>query len=200
MKSPKPSLQPGSPAIKLHNVAFAALFSVCLVFIMFTGCKKTNLEVNTPIMDRALPDETSYNIEITEYVNDRVEYILKAAKIERFYDRKILNAYDVLITTFDEERQIKSTMVADTTIVDDARSIIYANGNVKLSSPNGTIEALRLVWDRIGDEIVSPGRVVLTRDDTVLRGINLRTNSAISYAEMETVSAEGSVSESDLDW
>jgi LPS export ABC transporter protein LptC len=173
---------------------------ILLLILGMGSCKKTNLDSKTPVMDRNLPDETSYNIEIFEYKEDRIEYILKAAKIERFYDRKILNAYDVLITTYDELMQVQSTMKADTTIVDDARNMIHASGNVMLSSPNGTIQALRIAWDRNSDEIVSPNRVILTRENTVLRGINLRTNSTISFAELETVSAEGTVSESDIDW
>lgn len=171
-----------------------------LLLILVIGCKRTNLDVKTPVMDMALPDETSYNIEIREFIGDRLDYILKAGKIERFYDKRILNAYQVKITSFDTLNQIKSTMLADTTIVDDARNIIYANGNVKLSSPNGTIESRRLIWDRAGDEIIAPDRLILTRDGNVLRGTNLRTNSTISYAEMETVSAEGIVSETDFDW
>lgn len=173
---------------------------VLLLTLGMGGCHQTNLDTKTPIMDRNLPDETSYNIEIYEYNAEKIDYVLKAAKVERFYDRKILNAHDVLITTYDNQMQIQSTMKADTTIVDDARNMINASGNVFLSSPNGTIQALRIVWDRNSDEIFSPNRVVLTRDDTVLRGINLRTNSTISYAELETVSAEGTVSEADLDW
>ncbi len=183
--------------MKLHKELTLIPF---LFLLLFAGCKKTDLDANTPVMDRALPDETSYNIEIYQYKETHLEYILKAAKVERFYDRQILNGYAVEIVSYDLDQSIKSTILADTTIVDDARNLIYAYGNVRLSSENGTIIARKLTWDRGSDEIVSPDRVTLTRDGNVLRGINLRTNSTISYAEMETVSAEGMISETELNW
>ena len=158
------------------------------------------MDRRTPVMDRSQPDETSLKVELSEYNKDKLEYKLKADKIERFYERKILNGYRVLITTFDDANQVKSTIKADTTIVDDVRNMIYAHGNVFFSSPNGSIQAKRLIWDRTIDEIISPEPVILTRDGNVLRGSNLRTNSSISYAELETVSAEGKVDEKDINW
>ncbi|MDZ4121503.1 MAG: LPS export ABC transporter periplasmic protein LptC [Candidatus Cloacimonadaceae bacterium] len=175
------------------------LLSILLILVL-AACQRTNLDVKTAVLDRALPDETSYNISIREYKGQYLDYIMQAAKVERFYDRKILNAYKVIINSYDEAGNISSTMLADTTIVDDARNIIFANGNVKLSSSNGIVSSNRLIWDRGADEITSPSSVTLVRDGNVLRGQSLRTNSSISYAEMDAVSAEGVVSETDIAW
>ncbi|HRY84506.1 MAG TPA: LPS export ABC transporter periplasmic protein LptC, partial [Candidatus Cloacimonadota bacterium] len=101
---------------------------------------------------------------------------------------------------YDPAGRVRSTMKADSTIVDDARNIIYTNGNVLMKSENGSISTRRIIWDRNLDEIVAPERVVLTRDGSVLKGTNLRTNSTISFAELEAVEAEGLFDEKDLDW
>lgn len=178
---------------------FLSLIVLLLVLTTF-GCKRLNLNVKTPAMDRSLPDETSFNVRIVEYVGPGKSYILEAKKIERFYDKKILNAWNVRITTFDKFNKQQSTIFADTTIVDDARNVIYANGKVRINSPNGNISARRIVWDRNIDQIVAPDQVVLTRGDTTLRGNNLRTDSKISRAEMDVVSAEGRVSDQEIDW
>lgn len=151
-------------------------------------------------MQRDLPDETSYKVEIREFNGNLLDYILKAEKIERYYDRKLLNAFGVSIVSYDADGKIKSTMLADSTTVDDTRNMIYASGKVVLSSENGKIEAPRLVWDRAMDEIMAPDRVILTREDNVLRGYRMRTDSTISYAEMESVSAEGSIKAGEFDW
>jgi hypothetical protein len=87
---------------------------------------------------------------------------------------------------------------ADTTIVDDARNIIFASGRASFFSPGGGLKTDRIAWDRNVDEITAMGKVTLTRDGSVLWGKNLRTNSKLSFAEMEAVSAEGIVNEKTL--
>ena len=61
---------------------------------------------------------------ITEFDREGVAYILKAARIDRYYERRILNAYQVDITAFDRQKGGPSSLKADSTIVDDARNVI----------------------------------------------------------------------------
>ena len=151
-------------------------------------------------MSQSVPDETSYDIFITEYVGEYIDYTLDARKIERFYDRRMIIAYNVVLQDFDGQGRLNSTVRGDTIMVDEARNVIFANGNVFMSSVNGSIKAPRIVWDRNVDEIIAPTDVTLTRGETVLSGNNLRTDIKISFAEMNTVSAEGKVDEMDFDW
>ena len=191
------------PTLKISR-KFCTILSLLTALTAITfasGCKeRITLDSRTPAMDRNLPDEVSSNVTITQLNEDKIEYVLQAKRIERYYDRKMLNGWDVTITSYDPAGRIKSTIKADTTIVDDARNIIYTNGNVLMKTENASISTRRIIWDRNLDEIVAPERVVLTRDGSVLRGTNLRTNSTISFAEMESVDAEGLFDEKDLDW
>lgn len=173
---------------------------IWLSLLLLTACTEQKMEVTGPPMDRNLPDETSSNVRITEFNGTEVDYHLEASRIDRFYDRRLLNAYKVKITAYDAKKGGKSVMQADSTIVDDARNLIYAYGNVKLNSVNGSIMAQRMIWDRNMDEVTAPGEVTLLRDGNTLRGSNLRTNTRIDYAEMDVVSAEGRFNESDFDW
>jgi hypothetical protein len=50
------------------------------------------------------------------------------------------------------------------------------------------------------DEITAPKQVLLTRQGNVMRGQNLRTNSKLSFVEMEQVSAEGRLTQQEIDW
>ncbi len=101
-------------------------------FILLTSCQQDSLQSATGVLPRDLPDEISYNVKLTQLDNDRSEYYLEAEKIERFYDRRLLYAYKVTLTTYDKNNQISSVIKADTTIVDDARNLIFANGNAIL--------------------------------------------------------------------
>ena len=94
------------------------------------------MQLSTEVLARDLPDEISYNVKLIQLDNDRNEYFLEANKIERFYNRRLLYAYKVTLTTYDKNNQISSVIKADTTIVDDARNLIFANGNALLTSPN----------------------------------------------------------------
>lgn len=181
----------------LVKSASILLGGLCLLFF---ACGESKLGVSTPALGRDLPDETSRDVTITEFNGTKVDYILKAGKIERFYDRRILNAFKVDITAYDAKTGDISKIRADSTIVDDARNIIFANGNVQLDSPGGSITCSKLVWDRNMDLLTVPGKVTLVRDGNVLRGENLRTNSHIDNAEMDKVSAEGIFGEEYLDW
>ena len=156
--------------------------------------------MNTAAMERGLPDETSYNVRLHQYVDSRNEYTLEAKKIERYHDRRIMYGYGVTLTTYDKENRINSTIQADTTIVDDARNIIYAQGHARMTSPNGSLSTAKIIWDRAVDEITAPTPVVLVRDGSTLKGDNMRTNSKLSFVEMDKVSAEGKINPKELDW
>jgi LPS export ABC transporter protein LptC len=168
--------------------------------ILTTGCGESILNQNTTALNRSLPDETSSNVSIYSYKENKVDYILTAEKMERFYNTRQLNAWKVRIVTYDANNRVKGTISADTTYVDEARNLIKAMGNVIFESENGTIKSRILNWDRNADEIYSPERVTLIRDEKTLHGDNLRTNSSISFAEMTSVSAEGTVKGDELDW
>jgi LPS export ABC transporter protein LptC len=169
------------------------------LLLLIAACGESSLEVQTESLDRRLPDETSTGVTITEFDQGRIAYVLKAEKIDRFYDRRILNAYKVDITAYDS-KGAKSLLKADSTIVDDARNQIFAYGNVNLISPGGNVSSGRMVWDRNSDEIMAPGQVTLIQDGNVLRGKNLRTNLSVYPTEMDSVSAEGFFEEDYLDW
>jgi len=171
-----------------------------LILLFAAACKQDNLSSPTQNLERGLPDETSINVKLREYRDERLEYIIEAERMERFTDRRMLYAYRVTLTSYDREGKLSSVVKADTTIVDDARNIIFANGNASFETPDGKLKTSKIVWERNLDMLTAPANVVLTRSGDVLRGSNLHTNSKFSYAELEAVSAEGIVDEKDYSW
>ena len=138
---------------------------------------------------------------LTEYEQNKIAYILNAERIDRYYDRRILNAYKVEIQALDKKTGGTSFLKADSTIVDEARNMIMAHGNVKLISAEGSIYTNRMIWDRNSDVIVAPDTVMLVRAGNILRGRNLRTNLSIYPTEMDSISAEGLFEEKEfLNW
>lgn len=171
-----------------------------LLALLLCSCKQQDLTVAAAPMDRNLPDESSNKVNIIEYNGDRVDYEIFADRVDRFYDRRLMNAVGVEIRALDPKTGGTTHLKADSTIVDDARNMIFAFGNVKLSSPGGMVSSNSMIWDRNLDEITAPGDVTVIRDGNTLRGQRLRTNPQIDFAELETVSADGKFDSTDFDW
>lgn len=182
------------------NIHILTFFLFTIFTIIISGCGKSVLDQSTSALNRALPDETSHDVSIYAYKENRVDYILTASRIERFYLTSKLNAWNVKIVTYDEKMNVKSNLSADTTYVDEARNYIQALGNVVFETPNGIIKSRSMNWERVSDEIFSNEKVTLIRDGNTLQGDNLRTNSNISFVEMSTITAEGTVKGDELDW
>ncbi len=176
----------------------SALLSIML--LVLASCSQDSLVQDSAVLEQGIPEENALQVRMVEYRDEKVDYIIEAAKMDRFTDRRMVYGYDVTLTSYDNLAQISAVIKADTTIVDDARNIIFANGNVVFEGNEGRIRTQRMIWERNLDEITVPGAVVLIRGGDVLRGTNLRTNAKLTYAEMEVVSGEGNVDEKTLSW
>ncbi len=179
----------------MRYIAFLLVFATVLA-----ACNQSVLDQATETLNRGLPDEASKKVSIYQYKQDKIDYILTADRIERYYESRKLDAWKVKIITYDENKQAQSSIVADTAYVDEARNLIQARGNVIFATPNGTIKSRVINWDRNIDEIFCPEQVTLIRGENTLRGNDLRTNSYISYAEMTDITAEGTVTRDEIDW
>ncbi len=153
------------------------------------------------MLEQGIADENSTGVKLVEYNNDRLDYIIEAASMERFTQRRMLYGYSVTLSSYDKNGLVSSVIKADTTIVDDARNVIFANGNVSFKTQEGEIRTQKMFWERSVDEITVPVALTLTRGNDVLRGKSMRTNTKLSYVEMDAVAAEGYFDEETfLDW
>lgn len=188
------------------NSRFRPIWRRSLSILLLCGalaliaCKGQDLTPSRGRLDLALPDESSDKVKILEYTGDEVDYELYAKKVDRWYEKRLLKAYDVRITSVDPETKLPTYLSADSTIVDDTRNVIQAYGKVVLSSPSGKVYGASMVWDRNTDEIFVPGKVTLEKDGNILRGESLRTNPAVDFAYLDVVSADGKFDEADFNW
>lgn len=187
---------------KLFRTIWTGYLSILLLMlaVALLSCQKQDLTPPKAKLDLSLPDESSQKVSILEYDKERIDYELYAEKIDRWYEKRMLKAFDVRITAVDPHTHLPTYLSADSTIVDDARNLIFAYGNVVLSSPSGKVYSASMTWDRNSDEIFAPGKVRLERDGNILRGESLRTNPAVDFAYMDVVSADGKFDEADFNW
>ena len=178
------------------------ILSILLSFSLLglAACGQDALAQDMAVLEQGVPEENALKVRMIEYRDDMVDYIIEAAVMDRFTDRRMVYGYDVTLTSYDRQAQISTVIKADTTIVDDARNIIFANGNVIFESGEGKIKTQKMIWERNLDGITAPGSVILIRGGDVLKGTNLRTDTKLSFAEMDVVSGEGYVDEKTFSW
>ena len=172
----------------LKSLLISLLIIMSLAII---GCETTSKLPNVD-MDREAPDENSKNVEMKKYSGDKLEYLLKAKTITRYYEKQRTIADSVYIITVEEGTGIISTVTCDTTIIDDKSNIIRGVGNVIFKYGDiRRIETELAFWDRTRDRIICPGEVDFWDENTYISGRNLETNYKLEMTKMEKVSGEG---------
>lgn len=162
-----------------------------LLALLLVACETPSDSVQIK-MDRNAPDENSKGVEMKRYNGDKLEYLLQARSITRYYEDQRTIADSVYIMTVEEETGIVSTVVCDTTIIDDRSNIIRGIGNVVFKYGDlRKIETDLALWDRTSDRITCPGEVDYWDANTYLNGYNLITNSKLEMTKMEKVSGQG---------
>lgn len=175
---------------QLKNTIFNFFLIICLISVV-VGCETTSQSSNIEI-DQDEPDENSKNVEVKKYNGSKLEYLLKARSITRFYDKQSTIADSVYIITVEEGTGIITTVVCDTTIIDDKSNIIRGIGNVVFKYGDvRRVETELAYWDRTKDRIICPGEVDFWDENTYLNGFNLETNSKLEMTRMEKVSGQG---------
>ncbi|MCD4651212.1 MAG: LPS export ABC transporter periplasmic protein LptC [Candidatus Cloacimonetes bacterium] len=150
-------------------------------------------------IDLGLPDEQSDSVRVTSMNGELIEYILEAVHIDRWYDKKLVLADTIKITTFNDDGTVKSVITCDKARMDEVSNILIGRHNVRIKSENGLLKSTFMTWDRSTEEIVAKGQVILIRDGTTLTGYELKTDVDLEKIEMINVSAEGLLDEEDVD-
>lgn len=183
------------------NRILARRLSVLVLLLVLAACSDKSLNQETGVLEQGEADENSSGVRLVEYRDERVDYIIEAESMKRYTERRMLYGYNVTLSSYDKNGLLSSVIKADTTIVDDARNVVFANGNVSFKTPQGEIKTQKMFWERSVDEITVPVALTLTRSGDVLRGNSLRTDTKLSYVEMDAVAAEGYFDEEEfLDW
>ena len=99
----------------------ARLLSVLLslMLLVLASCSQDSLVQDSAVLEQGIPEENALQVRMVEYRDEKVDYIIEAAKMDRFTDRRMVYGYDVTLTSYDNLAQISAVIKADTTIVDD---------------------------------------------------------------------------------
>ncbi|MFA5497932.1 MAG: LPS export ABC transporter periplasmic protein LptC [Candidatus Cloacimonadia bacterium] len=145
-------------------------------------------------------EEQSDNVEIYEIKDNNVMRKILADKVERFYEKKQLEAYVVTIIDFDEEGNEIMNLTAEKMTISENDDEYTASGNVVVKKESNYLYTELLVWDQIYDTIYAPGEVTLVREDNVVKGVELRSDIEFKNISLNKVTAEGKLDEKNIDF
>lgn len=187
--------------MKIHWQNSCSIWQVTslILLLLVLGCQQKE-PTPEPAAEIGLPDEQAENVRLIAYNGEQIEYEMTARKVDKYYSRNQTLADSVTVLTYNPDSSLKSKLVCDNAIVDDARNLLTASGQVVITSENGILQTPYLVWNRNTDKILATSGVTIIRDENILKGQELKTDIKLENIEISQVSATGRIDAEDIDW
>ena len=154
--------------------------AVCLGLAL-TGCEQ---EAPRGVASPDVPDTEVRQFSLTESVNGKVRWRLTARSASSFRTQGIIRAQAVTIDFYDDKGTAYSRLTADSGEIRTATNDMSANGNVRVTTSNGTrVETESLQFRNREQRIVSDDRVTVWRGGDVLSGEGFVSDPTLEHFE-----------------
>jgi LPS export ABC transporter protein LptC len=172
---------------------------ICVSSFLVLGCSKKEKIIYFPV-DENIPDQESRNITITSTKGKLLEYKLKANYMQKYANKNLTLADTVEITSYNKKGEIQTILTCDKAELNDMDNTFIGTGNVVVTTENAILKTEYLNWDRNTNQFYAKNGVEILRDDNVMYGEEMRSDEKMTKIEITKVSAEGKLSEKDIDW
>lgn len=174
-------------------------WAIWLSSFLVLGCSKEQKTIYSPV-DENIPDQESRNIIITSTKGKLLEYKLKANYMQKFDNKNLTIADTVEITAYNKKGEIQTILTCDKAELNDMNNTFIGIGNVVVTTENAILKTEYLNWDRNTNQFYAKNGVEILRDNNVMYGEEMRSDEKMTKIEITKVSAEGKLSEEDIDW
>lgn len=177
-------------------------FQKCLLLLILSflfSCSPQEEEQIMPIAGK-IPDEEADSIMVVATTNDRLDYEMTAVHMYKYYDTKQTFVDTVFVTFYNDDGTVKSTLRANKAEMDDAANTITGIGNVVVISDNGTMKAPYAVLNKNTEQIFAQKGVTIIRGENTLYGEEMVSDMRLDRVEITKVSAEGKLTDEEIDW
>jgi len=171
------------------------LFSTLII-----SCKKEGTANPTASVDKNLPQQQIYSANIVETEKDKKVRTITANHLDNYPEKKLIIADTVLVTDYNPDQSVKSTLKCDKAEIDQKRDIFTCTGNVIVTTKNGILKTPFLIWNQKDNKITAKDGIELKRPDNTLLGETLETDSNLKKIKITKVSAKGKLEQKDLKW
>jgi len=152
----------------LSLALLAALLIAC-------GCGREEPGARAVERDKPLPDQVITDFRLTETASGKKEWNMSARRAYIYDSRGLIETEGMEVGFYDEEGEIKSTLVADRGVINRGTDDMEARGHVTVTSNSGvTLHTETLNWISKTRRIVSDDSVRVVRGGDVLTGVGFR--------------------------
>lgn len=171
---------------------------ILIIFVLLISCN--NEEESANLVFDEVADEIVDSLFTVQTNLDRTERIIRAKRIRRYYNQDISIADSLTITDFDELGKLKYKIYCDSAHIDNKKKLFEAHKNVVVTNPEAILKTDLLIWNQKTNDIHAPDSVTVFRKNSVLRGMDLRTDMNLDNLEMKKVKAKGDLREEDIEF
>ncbi|WP_306641836.1 LPS export ABC transporter periplasmic protein LptC [Sanyastnella coralliicola] len=178
------------------------LIPVALAAGIFVSCSNDIDEIKALTEDQDLAVQTVENGTYFYTSEGVLSNKLEAAVLERFEttDPRIEVSGGFTLTIYDSLEQVEATMVAQTGTFWDTEGRLIARENVILTNVDGDkLATEELIWVQDSDLVYTDKHVVITTEESVIRGKGLITDSRFKKREMKEVSGTMYIEDEELE-
>jgi len=154
------------------------ILAVYTAGILFLGCDENNVEkVETLNVKNLTPIQITFNTKLTFNSNGKVNFILKADRMERFVtaDSSFVEFFgNVFLEGFNKEGIKESEMSSEYAIyLQDSYKMIARKNVVLVNLNKDKLQTEELTWNQKTKKIFTNKAVTITQSDGIINGIGL---------------------------
>ena len=183
------------------------LYILVFLTLLFTSCENDIAEVNsiTAEAQKALPLESSKNVEFIYSDSAIVRARLKAPQIDRYAGKKpyLELPKGMNIVFFQEDKKVQSNLTANYGIgYDNGNGVMEkmeAKGNVIVINEKGEkLNTEHLIWNTFTKKIYTDAFVKITTKDQVICGDGMEADQDFSEYEIKNVTGTFDIKDGDI--
>ena len=184
--------------MKRHLKAFLLILLLFNLFVL--SCKKEESQKISDKVDKNLPQQQIYSANIVEIENDKKVRSIVANHLDNYPEKKLIIADTVLVTDYNSDQTVKSTLKCDRAKIDQKQDIFTCTGNVVVTTDSGVLKTPFLIWNQKDNKIIAKNGIELKRENNTLLGETLETDSNLKKIKITKVSAKGKLDKKDIKW
>lgn len=173
------------PIFNFHSSTTKRIILLLLLVVIIVACRREVRLRADAIVDRkavAVLDATDVNTIISD--SGVVRYRIKA-KSWKVYDKADTPYWEfpdgIYLEKFNLNLEADATIEADYAHYNEPNQLWLLRGNVKALNLEGeTFETPLLYWDQQTESVYSDSSIVITRENSVIKGVGFRSNQSMT--------------------
>lgn len=147
---------------------------VAIATILFCSCENDITTVQSLTAKDNVPDESAKDVTVIRSDSGKVEFVLEAPTLNKFYKEEIYTEFPdgIKISTYENSKEQINQLTANWAINNESKKMMEAKSKVVITNhqTNEIIETEHIVWDQLNHTIYSNVFIKRTNEEGVMYG------------------------------